>query len=215
MIDQTDKEIDILLNEIPQKHGQIDGKINNVTFKTARLKTWKTVIVKYFGEAKTTIQNQKTCDTLILIQIKITLSKLIFSILGLLSFKELNVPNFESLKSECDMFDSEETNPKFIVSSPKLIRSKSTQDLANICDTPEFKTPTRNFKHQTPAQKRVIEHSKSMDQKFNEIHTSLNTLDLSMQNFVEKLVKSRQLQEKHLIFSRQKFMKSSMLRNQK
>ena len=39
--------------EVPQPHPQVDGKINNVTFKTNRPEKWKQTIMSYFGESRT------------------------------------------------------------------------------------------------------------------------------------------------------------------
>ena len=38
--------------EKPKKHLQVNGKTNNVTFKTARTSVWKLVLVEYFGKSK-------------------------------------------------------------------------------------------------------------------------------------------------------------------
>ena len=43
----------------PQKHPQVDGKTNNVSFKTNIIKIWKAVIVSHFGKTKTNIQPRR------------------------------------------------------------------------------------------------------------------------------------------------------------
>ena len=43
----------------PKVHLQIDGKTNNVTFKTKELEKWKKAVVNFFGEDKTHVDNEK------------------------------------------------------------------------------------------------------------------------------------------------------------
>jgi hypothetical protein len=46
--------------ETPTKHEQVDGKNNNVSFKTTRTDVWKNSIIDYFGISITNVQSQKT-----------------------------------------------------------------------------------------------------------------------------------------------------------
>ena len=50
--DKVPVNIKIMDLEVPQNHPQVDGKINNVTFKTDRPDEWKSAILSYFGESR-------------------------------------------------------------------------------------------------------------------------------------------------------------------
>ncbi|CAC5375984.1 unnamed protein product [Mytilus coruscus] len=95
---------------------------------------------------------------------------------------------------KCDLLDSAYDT---IVKRPttdapilNITKSKSCEDLQQITSTPIRVSSTifgkLNHDENSPKH-RVMQHSKMMDSKLEDIHTSLSTMDLTMKHFVEKL----------------------------
>ena len=54
--DLSDSEV----YEKPRSHLQVNGKTNNVTFKTTRTNTWKEVLTSFFGKEKSSVLPKST-----------------------------------------------------------------------------------------------------------------------------------------------------------
>ena len=63
-LDELENDIRSECLESPIKHEQVDGKTNNVTFKTTRTDAWKNAIIDYFGKPNTNVQYQKSYDVI-------------------------------------------------------------------------------------------------------------------------------------------------------
>ena len=162
-------------HEKPQKHLQVDGKTNNVSFKTDRIKVWKAVIINHFGKTKTNIQPRRagevfkvTFDTNSSVKINIFDSgSVVIQGAKCVVFADTF---FNSLKFECDKYENKEdtnvapqlngeTRAKTLDDSPMHVRpskkisactrsmtkAKSLEDL-NV----SILTPTRDDQFQNP-----------------------------------------------------------------
>ena len=206
-------------HEKPQKHLQVDGKTNNVSFKTDRIKVWKAVIINHFGKTKTNIQPRRagevykvTFDSNSSVKINIFDSgSVVIQGAKCVVFADTF---FNNLKLKCDKYENKEdmnvapqlngeSQAKTLDDSPMHVRAskkisactrsmtkaKSLEDLNVSILTPtrddQFKTP-KGTKSAAPKE-RLQQHSKSMDSKFNELHTIISTMDNTMLTCMEKL----------------------------
>lgn len=222
--------------EKPVKHPQVNRKTNNVTFKTMRAQTWKSVITNYFGISKTNTVVQRT-GTVIKVVFDTDVEKNITAKVNIYESGSVVMQGakcttfadmfFDKLKSECDLFDNQKVNcitDNVHQTKAKILEdsqisdttitnvnnddnsintdpfNNSTPNTTNVIDNDNpinldpinHSTPNKENSFETPdthaaSKTRVLEHRRSMDSKFAEIHTILSTVDNSMQHFIKKL----------------------------
>ena len=182
--------------ENPIKHEQIDGKTNNVTFVTTRGEKWKEAILQYFGPSKASaiksgsvikvvcdMDTDKECT------IKINFYKSGSVVIQGQKCTDFSDVYFDTLKEKVNSLDLnnnaigdidlEETDPKtLLTSNDNTLPKKPSSPIKSVTEIPEIKMTPKD---------RVSQYGKTMEHKFQEIHTVLKTIDTTMLEFVNKL----------------------------
>ena len=116
----------------------------------------------------------------------------------------------DQLRYDCNIFtacltesdDVHQTEVKTVINPSEAAETSETEILQNMQDLAratksltkskglenlKSNTPIKTVKVPLTPKERVSHHSKSLDSKFDEIHTTLRTIDNNMTSFVEKL----------------------------
>ena len=215
--------------EVPLKHLQANGQTNNVSFKTLRNEKWKDAILAYFGPSKTSLMKggsvikvtfdtetevnctakiniYKTGSIVIQGQQCVYFADTFFSLIK----NQLDDNNNTLDKNANITFDMEETIPMKTVIDQSDSKEKS--DIHDINSQKSVDngtvTPTKHLNRKneglTPRE-RVALHSKTIESKFDEIHSILSTVNSSLRQFSEKLVQLNDLKD-HIPHTTQSFV---------
>lgn len=206
-----DNAFDITETEVPITHKQIDGPINNISFKTIFVKEWESGILRFFeNECKTEVVKSSQKLTVIKVtvndksdnsySVKFNLHSTGSIVLQGAKCKVFETQFFTPLKEFIDnnckqnnqstpesdqSHDDEETPVKsfFDDSETTITPHNETHNLQHT-STP---VPNRTTRQTTTPKERVAMHSESIQSKLAIMNTVMETLDKTLIN-VTKLI---------------------------
>ena len=206
----TDNKNEASSIESPIVHRQIDGKVNNVSFKTVpdRIEIWKRTVLQYFSPNKTTVLKEGAvikivCD---LVSDKNCTIKINFYKSGSVVIQGANCEKFSELHFQKlkDLVPQIPTNSNFdenmnnkdldtTVIENELFDKKDDNTLdSSITVEKQFvnvtSTPVKNHDvHGSTPKERLAQHSQTIASKLETVTSSLSSIETTLISFITKL----------------------------